>query len=244
MLKKVLHTGNHMMFVAAAFVCNLALVAIPMIPAQVSHSENFLAAAPDKARAASPLMFPEEMEREDFFAVRKYAAEYGVDYRLILAIIRQESRFDREAVSGRGAAGMMQIMPVTNAEITSQLEILDPSHPRENVRAGIYYFAKLARLFKNASPDDRLSLALAAYNAGPSRIYDAQELAAYMGEDPSTWRAVARALPLLSKRYYSLHAHVWDAARPKYGYYGSSRQTITYVDRVMTTYQTSRRALD
>ena len=89
-----------------------------------------------------------------------------------------------------------------------------------------------------------MSLALAAYNAGPSRVYDAQELAAYMGEDPSSWRAVAKALPLLSKRYYSLHALVWNDARPKYGYYGSSRQTITYVDRVMNSYETLRARVD
>jgi membrane-bound lytic murein transglycosylase F len=243
-MKKLLHTGNHALLVLAAVVCNMALVAIPLIPAEVSRSENAPAGAARPLQASAGVPVPQNMDRGDFSSVRQYAAEYGVDYRLILAIIRQESRFDREALSDRGASGMMQIMPVTNAEISSQLEILDPGHPRENLRAGIYYFAKLSRLFKNASPDDRMSLALAAYNAGPSRVYDAQELAAYMGEDPSSWRAVAKALPLLSKRYYSLHALVWNDARPKYGYYGSSRQTITYVDRVMNSYATLRANVD
>jgi membrane-bound lytic murein transglycosylase MltF len=243
-MKKLLHTGNHALLVLAAVVCNMALVAIPLIPAEVSHSENTHAGDVRTLQAAIVPPLPENMDREAFSSLRQYADEYGVDYRLVLAIIRQESRFDPEALSDRGASGMMQIMPVTNAEITSQLEILDPGHPRENLRAGIYYFAKLSRLFKNASPDDRMSLALAAYNAGPSRVYDAQEIAAYMGEDPSSWRAVAKALPLLSKRYYTLHALVWNDARPKYGYYGSSRQTITYVDRVMNAYATLRASVD
>ena len=65
-----------------------------------------------------------------------------------------------------------------------------------------------------------------------------------MGEDPSSWRSVEKALPLLSKRYYSLHALVWDEARPRYGYYGSSRQTITYVDRVMSAYDALRGSVD
>jgi membrane-bound lytic murein transglycosylase F len=244
MLKHYLHIGNKLCLVLAAVLGNLALLAVVLIPAQVSHSENAPAWSPAAARSASSGVMEERMQKDDLASVRRFAAEYGVDYRLILAIIRQESRFDREAVSDRGASGMMQIMPVTNAEITSQLEILDPGHPRENLRAGIYYFAKLARLFKDASPEDQLSLALAAYNAGPSRVYDAQELAAYMGEDPSSWRSVAKALPLLSKRYYTLHALVWDDARPKYGYYGSSRQTITYVEKVMNTYESLRQRVD
>jgi soluble lytic murein transglycosylase-like protein len=225
----------------AVIICNVALCVMLMAPAQVSRSENTpggpVAAPPVAAKrsVASPL------GGDDMASVRRYASEYGVDYLIVLAIIRQESRFDPAAVSERGASGMMQIMPVTNAEITSQLEILDPTHPRENLRAGIYYFAKLARLFRAASPLDQMSLALAAYNAGPSRVYDAQELAAYMGEDPTNWRSVAKALPLLSKRFYSLHAHVWGDARPKYGYYGSSRQTLTYVERVMAEYESLRR---
>ena len=243
-MKKILHTGNHALLVLAAVVCNLALIAIPLIPAEVSHSENIPVVKVRNVLAVQSTVLGAKMDGEYFSALRKYASEYGVDYRLVLAIIRQESRFDPEAVSDRGASGMMQIMPVTNAEITSQLEILDPGHPSENLRAGIYYFAKLARLFKNASPDDQMALALAAYNAGPSRVYDAQELAAYMGEDPSSWRAVAKALPLLSKRYYTLHSLVWNDARPKYGFYGSSRQTITYVDRVMNSYETLRADID
>ena len=165
-----------------------------------------------------------------------YSSRYGIDFRLILAMIKQESRFNQEAVSERGAQGLMQIMPVTNSEIAEEIDIQDPSLPHENLRAGVYYVAKLSELFKDVKGEDRIRLVLAAYNAGPSRIYDAQELAAYLGEDPHSWSSIRNMLPLLSKRYYSLHHSVWGADRPPNGYYGSANQTIQYVDNIMKTY--------
>jgi membrane-bound lytic murein transglycosylase MltF len=151
-------------------------------------------------------------------------------------MIKQESRFNHEAVSERGAQGLMQIMPVTHSEIAEEIDVQDPFLPRENLRAGIYYVSKLTELFKNVKGDDRTRLVLAAYNAGPSRIYDAQELAAYLGEDPHSWTSIRNVLPLLSKRYYSLHQSVWGSSRPPNGYYGSSNQTIRYVENIMKTF--------
>jgi membrane-bound lytic murein transglycosylase F len=174
--------------------------------------------------------------------VRKTAEEFGVDARLVAAMIKQESRFDANAVSGRGAQGLMQIMPVTGLELTGELELQDPTHPSQNLRAGTYYFAKLFDLFSSSPVEDRICLALAAYNAGPSRIYDAQELAAYMGEDPSRWTSVAHMLPLLSKRYYSLHLAVWGTSRPPSGYYGSWRETVGYVQQITDSYYSYRTA--
>ncbi|HEY6191287.1 MAG TPA: transglycosylase SLT domain-containing protein [Bacteroidota bacterium] len=176
------------------------------------------------------------LEKSSFEAVKTYSAMYGVDFRLILAIINQESRFDGKALSGRGARGYMQIMPVTNSELREELDLPDPELPLQNIRAGVYYFSKLYALFPCAGENDRLSLALAAYNAGPARIYDAQELAAYVGEDGQRWSSVQSILPLLSKRYYSLHETVWEAGRPPSGYFGESRQTIGYVRAVLKSY--------
>jgi membrane-bound lytic murein transglycosylase F len=151
--------------------------------------------------------------------------------------MKQESQFDENAVSYRGARGLMQIMPVTNNEMVEELELRGSSHPRENIQAGIYYFSKLYRQFKAGTYGDRIRLALAAYNAGPSRIYDAQELASYLGENPSDWRSIRHVLPLLSKRYYSLHQAVWNDSRPPAGYFGSWRETSQYVDAIVKTYK-------
>jgi soluble lytic murein transglycosylase-like protein len=180
---------------------------------------------------------PKGMDWSEFNLVRKIADKFSIDFRLILAIINQESQFDEQAVSSRGALGLMQIMPITHEELTDKLSIQYPQLPKSNLSAGIYYFSKLRELFSGATALDKVCMALAAYNAGPSRIYDAQELAAYMGENPNSWSAIENVLPLLSKRYYSLHQSVWEDGKPRSGYFGSWRQTLAYVDNVMKTYR-------
>lgn len=176
--------------------------------------------------------------------IRKYSDKYGFDWRLILAVMKQESRFIPEAESPKGAQGLMQMMPSTGDHVARILEIEDMSHPRNNIRGGVFYLKKLYDLFDGADEGDRLRLALAAYNAGPARIYDAQELAAYLKENPGKWQAIKEALPLLSKRYYTLHRSVWAQERPRAGYFGGSQETLTYVDRIMGYYDEYRSVLN
>ena len=183
------------------------------------------------------LLLRKKLADEEIKLIKEYSSEYDIDYRLILAIIEQESQFDDEAQSSRGATGLMQLMPVTSAEVAENLDLKESTISEGNIKSGIFYFAKLSELFNQTSREDQLSLTLAAYNAGPSRIYDAQELAAYMGENPSKWSAIRKVLPLLSKRYYSLHQSVWDDGKPPNGYFGSWRQTITYVQNTLKIYQ-------
>jgi membrane-bound lytic murein transglycosylase F len=180
---------------------------------------------------------------EYFELISRYSAEYGVDYRLILALINQESRFIHESLSEKGAMGLMQIMPSTSSDLSAELAIENITLPHENLRAGIYYLSTLIELFRSAPESERIQLALAAYNAGPSRIYDAQELAAYMGENPNSWASVRSALPMLSKRFYSLHESVWPDGKPKNGSFGSWKQTVRYVDTIMMTYDAYVRAV-
>jgi len=176
--------------------------------------------------------------------VKQYASVYGLDYRFVLALVKKESRFDANAVSDRGAYGLMQIMPPTVSEISDKLNMETVSTPRGNVHAGIYYFAEILKLFGGLDPENRLRLSLAAYFAGPSRIYDAQDVAAYIGENPTSWASVRSALPLLSKRFYSLHRAIWERGKPKNGYFGDSRQTLAYVDSVMENYKEYQKVFD
>lgn len=172
-----------------------------------------------------------QLNRSDIqIIVVNKSREYGMNWQLIMAIIEQESKFDEMAVSNRGAQGLMQIMPGTQKDLTENID--NVFNPHGNIEIGINYFSKLYNLFESSSEEDRISLALAAYNAGPSRIYDAQEVAAYLGEDPFSWRAIQNALPLLSRRFQSLHQSIWDGGKPRNGYFGSWRQTLLYVKNI------------
>ena len=87
--------------------------------------------------------------------------KYGVDSRLLKAIIRAESDFNPKAVSKKGAKGLMQIMP----ENYRLLNISNPYDPRQSIMGGARYFKDLYERYKG-----KLSLSLAAYNAGPTAV--------------------------------------------------------------------------
>ncbi len=176
--------------------------------------------------------------------IREYSSRYGFDWRLILAVMKQESSFRPNVESPKGASGLMQIMPVTGEEVARVLDVEDMSHPRNNIRGGIFYLRQLYGLFNSADEADRIKLALAAYNAGISRIYDAQELASFLHEDPSKWQSVKDALPYLSKRYNTLHRDVWQQDKPKSGWFGNARETLAYVEGVMNYYDEYRLLLN
>ena len=90
------------------------------------------------------------------------AAElYGLSKALIKAVIKAESDFDPQAVSKRGALGLMQIMPHN----LKPLEVRDPFNPRQNIMGGTRYLSQMIERF-----DKNLHLALAAYNAGPGAV--------------------------------------------------------------------------
>ena len=86
---------------------------------------------------------------------------YGLPVSLVLAVIRQESDFVHQAVSPKGAMGLMQLMPGTAAS----LGVRDPFDPRENILAGCRHFRFLLDYFHGNLP-----LALAGYNAGQHRV--------------------------------------------------------------------------
>jgi membrane-bound lytic murein transglycosylase F len=169
--------------------------------------------------------------------IRKYAKWYGLDWRLIIAQILKESYFKENALSHMGAVGLMQIMPRTAREITRELDIAYiTKDPRENITAGIYHLYKQLQHFPEADADNRLMLALAAYNCGPARIFDAQDIARFKKLDPNSWEAVKQCLPLLTTEYWSLHLEVWEQGTPNFGYFYGYEQTIDYVDDIMNKY--------
>ncbi len=80
---------------------------------------------------------------------------------LVHAVVRVESAYRTDAVSSKGARGLMQLMPETARE----LGVSDPHDPRQNLRGGTRYLRRLLERF-----DNDLKLALAAYNAGETAV--------------------------------------------------------------------------
>jgi membrane-bound lytic murein transglycosylase F len=116
--------------------------------------------------------------------VRRYAGYYDFDWRLILAMIFQESRFDPLAVSVSGARGLMQLKPVA----ARQVGIEDLFDPRQAVHAGVRYLDWLRDRFEpELDVRDRLWFSLAAYNGGLTHIRAARVEAARLGLDNRRW---------------------------------------------------------
>ena len=96
--------------------------------------------------------------------IATYAEQYALDPALLQAVIKVESNFNSDAVSSKGAIGLMQLMPLTAAAF----HVLDPFDPKDNIRAGA---ALLRGLLDRFGGD--LSLALAAYHLGEARVRQA-----------------------------------------------------------------------
>lgn len=93
-----------------------------------------------------------------------------VEWALVHALIRQESRFDDQAVSPAGARGLMQVMPGTAKEVARKAGMSHQTDwlitkPEHNIKLGTKYIAQMVARY-----DGNYALALAAYNAGPGRV--------------------------------------------------------------------------
>jgi soluble lytic murein transglycosylase-like protein len=93
--------------------------------------------------------------------ITRYSKEYGVDEDLIRAVIKVESANNPNALSRKGAMGLMQLMPQT----AKMLGVTDAWDPEQNIRGGVKYLSQLSDKFNG----DIVKI-LAGYNAGPNRV--------------------------------------------------------------------------
>jgi soluble lytic murein transglycosylase-like protein len=118
------------------------------------------------------------------------ARKYGVDPNLIAAMAFRESRFDPNAVSSRGAQGLLQLMPKT----ARALGVRDSFDPQQNILGGTKYIKYLLDRFHGD-----IDLSLAAYNAGPELVAKVgpratQEAIEYVAAVKEFYRTALRAL--------------------------------------------------
>jgi membrane-bound lytic murein transglycosylase F len=160
--------------------------------------------------------------------VKKISAKYNWDWRLISAVIYQESRFNSEAGSWAGAYGLMQIMPST----AKRFGIEDISNPEQNIKGGVLFINWINKQFVNSIPDSiqRIKFILASYNIGLGHVMDAQRLAEKFGKNRTVWddNVDYYLLNKSSKIYYK------DPV-VRFGYC-RGEEAYNYVSRVLTTY--------
>ncbi len=93
--------------------------------------------------------------------ISKISKEFKLDSSLIHALIRTESAYNPNAISKKGAVGLMQLMPGT----AKRYGVSDRRNPADNIRGGVRYFRDLMKQFNSD-----VRLALAAYNAGENAV--------------------------------------------------------------------------
>ncbi|MDR2066296.1 MAG: lytic transglycosylase domain-containing protein [Endomicrobium sp.] len=104
------------------------------------------------------------------YYIYEYSNSFNVDPILIKAIMKKESNLNVNAISSKGAVGLMQLMPKTAREISKELKVPNLSisslkEPKTNIMFGVYYVSKLLNHYNN-----NLILALSAYNAGIGNV--------------------------------------------------------------------------
>lgn len=167
--------------------------------------------------------------------IAQQAEEAGFDWRVVAALIFEESRFDHDRVSVAGAYGLMQLMPFTARLVGAK----NYQEPRDNIEAGVKYLSSLWRTFPHGRPEDRLALTLASYVMGPGHVEDAQRLARVLGYDPHCWTdSMALMLPLLENPKYhrkSLFGYAQGREAVRYANAILKRAALysRYVDRIL-----------
>ena len=167
--------------------------------------------------------------------IKEESAGSGFDWRLIAAIVYQESQFNPEAQSWAGAYGLMQVMPETG----DMFRINDIEDPRLNVRVGIKNLQWLNEQLipEVADSTERMKFVLAAYNVGLGHVLDAQRLAKKYEKDPNKWEGNVDYF-LLNKsasRFYKDEVVKWGYCR--------GEEPFNYVNSVISIYMHYKNAI-
>lgn len=159
--------------------------------------------------------------------IRKHSKDGPWDWRLVAAVIYEESRFNSRAQSWAGAYGLMQLMPGT----ARRFGVKNIHNPEEQIKGGIRLISYLNEKLPEdiTDPMERSKYILACYNIGMSHILDAYNLAKKYGDDPSTWDIGEKYLLLKAKPQF------FNDPVVKAGY-ARGRETRRFVAKVINRY--------
>ncbi len=120
--------------------------------------------------------------------IKQGADKLGWDWRLLAAVVYQESKFNPTDESWAGARGLMQLMP----ETAKRFGATDLKDPKQSLKAGVNYLMYLEKYWTRRIPDqqERLKFVLASYNAGLAHILDARKLCKKYGRNEALWMDV------------------------------------------------------
>lgn len=156
--------------------------------------------------------------------IRAQAEAAGLDWRLVSALIYEESRFYPYARSKAGARGLMQVLPPFAGPQADSLYV-----PEANLRAGLRLMRGTWNSYAYLDSLERLRFTLAEFHAGNGHLTDARRLAMDLGRDPNKWEgSLAETLPLLEQqRWFSKLRH---------GFYRGTH-TVDYVEEILARYR-------
>ena len=184
----------------------------------------------DSEQIAVMAKLPQKISKFDPL-MKRIGEESGHDWRFMSAIAYCESRFTEGLVSKRGAAGLMQVMPVVARHF--KVPVSHIYNTETNVRLAcrlLSEFEKMLRIPESTPEHDRLSIILASYNAGLGHVQDARRLAKADGANPNSWAVVSNYLKLKANPDYYTRSEV------KAGRFSGSRETLGFVELAMSKY--------
>ena len=160
--------------------------------------------------------------------IREYAAQLGWDWRMLAAVVYQESKFSINSRSHRGAQGLMQVMPKT-AEYYGVDDLLDPE---KNIKAGTSHLKRLQNLYVKTGFEhsELIKFTLAAYKAGEGRVADCRNFAESRQVDNKKWDEIVRLIPLMRED------SILEEESVKLGKF-QGHETIAYINSVMSLYE-------
>ncbi len=160
--------------------------------------------------------------------IKENAGIVGWDWKLLSALIYQESKFKMGLISSRGAIGLMQI----KESVARHYGIDNIYTPENNIKAGVLHLRDIQKRYQRMGADslDLIKLTLAGYNAGIGRVDDIMALASQNGKDPLVWDNLVATIPLMQQKEYYTNPLL------KHGKFKGD-ETINFVDQILDKYE-------